>query len=514
METVRTLIYDDKTHGRLVITFPPPLPFAEHANEILHSLPAGEEKDNLLKIAVAENVFKRASMLAEYLATSTAPHTEILRVAALAVSGETAGLKLVYAALLAVPPAEHLVMELAEFRNVKRVMAHAAAKERAGKPLGESEEWFRKKVMLLSISHPLPGASSAPPDAPWLGWSDEVRRAVSDPDRRWDKALLERAKAELEARELRIKLLLTNIDFAAKERSTIYLMTRSEETRWRIQALEEAYQRFGEATLVLGQRLGGAWSPMIEALEKTEAGRAVSKLFEIQKVKAHSYPSVKTGTSVIRALLMHPLLQRVQHKPDFLSCISVYMNAAGNGILEILLRKLTAEHMLKMLLDLPGFDLQQRILTIDLSKVPPAPFVDIEDMPRNVDWAKVNQESIVSWRTLVLTYMDNDNFIVELINNPRVAAQPGIIPLVAQKSRSARVLNIVANTRSLYSGFSNKEVPINLLMNPAKVPLSAVRKFIHVRFMDKATLARLATKGSSIREDVRREVQQYLSSLK
>jgi hypothetical protein len=291
-------------------------------------------------------------------------------------------------------------------------------------------------------------------------------------------------------------------------------MTRSEETRWRIQALEEAYQRFGEATLVLGQRLGGAWGPMIEALEKTEAGRAVSKLFEIQKVKAHSYPSVKTGTSVIRALLMHPLLQRVQHKPDFLSCISVYMNAAGNGILEILLRKLTAEHMLKMLLDLPGFDLQQRILTIDLSKVPPAPFVDIEDMPRNVDWAKVNQESIVSWRTLVLTYMDNDNFIVELINNPRVAAQPGIIPLVAQKSRSTRVLNIVANTRSLYSGFSNKEVPINLLMNPAKVPLSAVRKFIHVRFMDKATLARLATKGSSIREDVRREVQQYLSSLK
>jgi ribosomal protein S12 len=51
-------------------------------------------------------------------------------------------------------------------------------------------------------------------------------------------------------------------------------------------------------------------------------------------------------------------------------------------------------------------------------------------------------------------------------------------------------------------------------MNPAKVPLSAVRKFIHVRFMDKATLARLAPKGSSIREDVRREVQQYLSSLK
>ena len=51
-------------------------------------------------------------------------------------------------------------------------------------------------------------------------------------------------------------------------------------------------------------------------------------------------------------------------------------------------------------------------------------------------------------------------------------------------------------------------------MNPAKVPLMALRKFVHVRFIDKASLARLAGKGSTIREEVRREVQHYLSSLK
>ncbi|RJR32246.1 MAG: hypothetical protein C4574_00190 [Candidatus Latescibacterota bacterium] len=514
MESVRTLIYDDKTHGRRVITFPPPLPFFEHSNELLSSLPSGEAKDNLLKVAGADNVFKRAELFAEYLGTSAEPHKEILRAAALAVSGETAGLKLVYAALLAVPPAEHLVMELAEFRNVRRVMARIAAREKAGTPLRESEDWFRKKVLLLSISHPLPGASNAPSNAPWLGWSEEVRRGVSDPDRRWDKAVLERAKAELEARELRIRLLLTNIDFLSKGRTTIYLMTTGEETRWRIQALDEAYQRFGEATLVIRHRLGAAWEPVMEALRTTSSGGAVADLFDVQAARAHSYPSMKTGTSVIRALLMHPLLLRVQRKPDFLSCLSIYAGAAGKGVLEILLQKLAAVNVLKMLLDLPGFDLHERILAIDLSKVPPAPFVDIEDMPRDVDWANVHKESAVSWRTLVLTYMDNDNFIVELINNPRVAAQPGIIPLIAQKSRSARVLNIIANTRSLYSGFSNKEVPVNLLMNPAKVPLSALRKFVHVRFMDKASLARLASKGSTIREDIRREVQHYLSSLK
>lgn len=514
MENVRTLVYDDKTHGRKAIGFPPPLPFAEHVAEILGYLPEGEAKDNLLRIAVADHAFKRASQLAEYLATSSEPHKDMLRVAALAASGETAGCKLLYASLLAVPPAEHLVMELVAFRSVGRIMARAAAMEREGEPLGESLEWFRKKVRLLSISHPLPGSSNAPAEAPWLGWSEQVRRAVSDPDRRWDAAILERAKTELEALELRIRLLLSRIDFMTKKRSTIYLTTTAEEARWRVRALEEAYQRFGEPTLVLRHRMGNAWEPMMKGLHESAAGRAVAGLLETQGAKAHSYPSLKAGTAIVRALLMHPALQRARRAPDLLSCVSIYADSAGKGMLEILLQKSAAMNVLAMLLDLPGFALEQKVLSIDLSKVPPAPFVDAEDTPRDVDWTTVNAEAVVSWRTLVLTYMDNDNFIVELMNNPRVAAQPGIMPLIAMRSRSTRVLSIIANTRSLYSGFSNKEVPVNLLTNPAKVPLSAVRKFVHVRFIDKASLARLSNKGSSIREEVRREICHYLSSLK
>ncbi len=514
MDAVRTIVYDDKTSGRKVIAFPPPLPFIDHAIELLPLQPAGESKDNLLRIAAVENVFKRSSELAAYLGTAEEPHKDILRIASLAVSGETAGFKLVCAALLAVPPAEHLVMELIEFRNIRRVMSHIAVKEKAGTPLRESEDWFKQKVLLLSISHPLPGGSNAPLDSPWLDWNDQVRRAVSDPDRRWDKAVLERAEAELEAVELRIKLLLTKIDFLSKERSTVLLTTRGEETRWRIQALEEAYQRFGEATLVIRQSLGGKWEPMIEALRESPAGASIAGLFEAQSAKAHSYPSLKTGTSVVRALLMHPLLLRQHRKPDFLSCLAIYIDAAGGGMLEIMLQKQSSLNLLKMLLKMPGFDLSERILTIDLSKVPSAPFIDNDDAPRDVDWTNLQRESIVSWRTLVLTYMDNDNFIVELLNNPRVVAQPGIMPLIAQKSRSTRVLNMLANNRSLYSGFSNKEVPINLLQNPAKISLASLRKFVHVRFIDKASLSRLAGKGASIREEVRREVQHYLSSLK
>jgi hypothetical protein len=218
VDSVRTIVYDDKTYGRKVVTFPPEMPFLAHVNELLYSTPTGENRDGLLKIAAIEHAFQQADALGEYLATSGEPHKEILRMAALAVEGEGAGLKLLYAALLALPPAEMMVTELVEFRNVKRVMARIAHKEKTGDALKESEEWFKKKIMLLSISHPLPGSTRAPDGEPWIGWNDGVRRAIADPDRRWDNAIMERARAELEALDLRIKGTLAAINFMNKER--------------------------------------------------------------------------------------------------------------------------------------------------------------------------------------------------------------------------------------------------------------------------------------------------------
>jgi hypothetical protein len=513
MDAVRTIVYDDKTYGRKVVTFPPEMPFLEHINELLYSTPTGESRDGLFRIAAIENVFQQSDSLCEYFATSSEPHKEILRIAALVAEGEGAGLKLMYAALLALPPAEAMVTELVEFRNVKRVMARIARKERAGVALKEAEDWFKKKIVLLSISHPLPGASSAPDGEPWLGWSDGVRRAIADPDRRWDKAIMERAKVELEALDLRIKETLAAINFMNKERSTVYLIGKAEETKWRIQALEGAYQRYGEATLLVRQKLGEKWDSAVDELRKTPAGSALADLFDMQLAKVHSYPHLKLGTAVIRALLMHPLLLRIQRKPDYLSCLAVYVNHAGQGILEILMHKLAAVNILKMLLALQGFDLNHKVLVIDVRRVPPAQFLDIDQMPRDVDWTNIHKEEVVSYKTLVMTYLDNDNFIFELLNNPRILSQPGIIALISLRSRSMRILSIIATRRDLYTGFANKEVPVNLLQNPAKVPVSALRKFIHVRFIDKATLARFAGKGSSIRDEVRREIQHYLGSL-
>ncbi|MCK4350620.1 MAG: hypothetical protein KAX13_07160 [Candidatus Krumholzibacteria bacterium] len=49
-------------------------------------------------------------------------------------------------------------------------------------------------------------------------------------------------------------------------------------------------------------------------------------------------------------------------------------------------------------------------------------------------------------------------------------------------------------------------------MNPSRVPLTALRKFIHVRFVDKMSLQRMATRGSNVRKEIRMEISRYVNS--
>jgi hypothetical protein len=134
-------------------------------------------------------------------------------------------------------------------------------------------------------------------------------------------------------------------------------------------------------------------------------------------------------------------------------------------------------------------------------------------VPREIDWFEVQKNKGLSYKSLVMSYMDNDSFLAELLNNPKAIGKPGIVALIALRCRSSKVLSIISNRRELYTGFSNKQVPFNLLVNPAKMSVSSLRKFIHVRYIDRVTLQRLSSRGSAAREEVRREIARYLNSL-
>jgi hypothetical protein len=210
--------------------------------------------------------------------------------------------------------------------------------------------------------------------------------------------------------------------------------------------------------------------------------------------------------------MMHPELKKGLKAPDIASAAYMFVANAGNGIVEFLVQK---GLKLEVLRDSNGFEFHDRILKVDLSLIPRRMFAGEDGLPLDIDWTLKSLDRELSYKALVLSYIDNETFLLELLKNPKATAKPGIVSIVSSRCRSVRVLSLVANKRELYTGFQNKDVPLNMLLNPSRVPLSAIRKFIHVRYIDKMTLQSISNRGGGqIREEVRREILRYLSSIK
>jgi hypothetical protein len=116
-------------------------------------------------------------------------------------------------------------------------------------------------------------------------------------------------------------------------------------------------------------------------------------------------------------------------------------------------------------------------------------------------------------RDLVKANIQNESVISGLLGVPRVANLAGLIEWVVVRSRSIKILLEIANRRELYTGAANRNVPKALLWHPTPIPVSAIRKFVHVRFVDRAELVALCARGSRARSEVRQMAAMYLDSL-
>lgn len=138
-----------------------------------------------------------------------------------------------------------------------------------------------------------------------------------------------------------------------------------------------------------------------------------------------------------------------------------------------------------------------RLLTDDL-----IPELEAPGKPRPVDV-----------RRMVLSNIGNEHVVCGLLQSPKVSGLPGLVEQIVIRTRSIKVLLEVANRRDLHSGAANRNVPRALLWHPGGVPVSALRKFVHVRFIDRMELASMASRGSRARPEVRQMASQYLASL-
>jgi hypothetical protein len=284
----------------------------------------------------------------------------------------------------------------------------------------------------------------------------------------------------------------------------------SEENRFHKEALSESAGDGYSDPLILRRSLENVWDNISASLRESDAGRLLIEMFEMQAQKTHTWPQLKAGAALIKSLQSHPEIYRGGPAADLPSCLYQFIMCAGDGILETMVPKGTRMDAVK---DSSGFELGGQMLKVDLARISRNTFVDEDGIPIEIDWTLATLDKELSYKSLVLSYMDNDNFLVALLNNPKAISKPGVVSIIAARCRSLRVLSLVSTRRELFTGYVNKDVPLNLLMNPSKIPLTSLRKFIHVRYVDKMTLQRLVGRGGGIREDVRREIQKYLSSV-
>ena len=114
---------------------------------------------------------------------------------------------------------------------------------------------------------------------------------------------------------------------------------------------------------------------------------------------------------------------------------------------------------------------------------------------------------------LVMSNIMSVSVLLGFLRNPKVISIPGLVEAVANRTRNPQIIETIAQDRALYSGFANREVPLACLRSPCNVSPKVLRKFIHVKFVSKIDLKRMAEDRTGIRKEISREIKNYLDVL-
>ncbi len=116
-------------------------------------------------------------------------------------------------------------------------------------------------------------------------------------------------------------------------------------------------------------------------------------------------------------------------------------------------------------------------------------------------------------KNLVFSNITSTSVLLGFLRNPKVVAVPGLVAAVASRTRNPQVIETIASVRALHTGFANRDVPLICLRSPCNVSPKILRKFIHVKYVSKVDLRRMAADRSGIRKEVAREIEKYLEVL-
>ena len=130
--------------------------------------------------------------------------------------------------------------------------------------------------------------------------------------------------------------------------------------------------------------------------------------------------------------------------------------------------------------------------------------------PEKID---INSATVTELKFLVLSNIQSISVLLGFLRNPKVVAIPGLVEDVVNRTRNPKVIETIAMVRVLHTGFANRTVPLACLRSPVNIPINVLRKFMHVKYVSKVDLKRMALDRGGIRKEVGREIKKYLKAL-
>ncbi len=270
-----------------------------------------------------------------------------------------------------------------------------------------------------------------------------------------------------------------------------------------------------------------------------ESDPRLAPLARIHRALVAEPPSVRqiAGPAGRLLTLAHALQKRGLRdtEPSLLEALLVCMEHRRKGVVELELPAELAEVVGQILVTgtsrraagVRGFDLHGCRLRVTEPRLGLGDRIWRNDLPTLAEMQSAIEDEVEQVRKkrdpedmsatavkqMVINNIGSVSIVLGFLRNAKVTGIPGLVADVARRTRSPRVLEVIANDRTLHSGFANKDVPRTLLESPVNLSVKTLRRFIHVKYVSKTDLRRLAKDKARIRKEVVREIESYLESL-
>ena len=452
------------------------------------------------------------------------------------VRGESRGVAVLAGYLAVNAPGETLIERVREFSNLHREAALFRRMLDDGNTIGKAEHDLLEELdrfdAAFATRWPEPERGATPRDRgpAWrcrraFGSVVAELEATGNLDSESVDILIRLARLEMDALELRASSLAGAINpYSARQVSQVMPILGAVDTDLRdmrrfLSELEENRRvaLFHQQIPAVSEHLDAGDEKRLRArLEREKELQILWRL--LRGLDRNPLPQRALAWFTDRVLAIGEVLQGagLRRTPlDVVSAVLCVLDLHRDGVLQVLASPPVRRALEEAALD--GVDVGDGSVRMVLDPASARRLLAPHGLPLPIESAdstdEKEQDEEAGVKDLVAANINNTSVLLGLLKNRKVVNTPGVVSMVAQRTRNMRVLDTICTTRNLHSGFANKDVPLAILRSPMNIPIKTLRKFINVRFVSKMDLKRLANDRSVVRREVGTEVEAYLKSL-